>query len=212
MANVSFEKLKAERDAALQRTNQLAQYKAGIERNLAAHETRRGADDIFPEIEAEKERLGALKLRLDAVRLAMETINSASMNLKSDITPRIRENAQKNLSLVTNGKYSELFIDQNMSLSVFADGATRPIDSLSKGSLDAAYFSVRLALLQTLLNDKKPPLYMDETLSQLDDGRAENTLRAINKHSSTSQCILFTCQGRDVEIAKKLGDVNVIQL
>ena len=209
---IPFEKLKFERDAALQRANQWSQYKAGIERNLAIHSTRKSANEIFPEIEAEQENYDALKLRLDAVRLAMETINTASMNIKSDITPRIRDNAQKNLSLVTNGKYNELFIDQNMSLSVFADGATRPIDSLSKGSLDAAYFSVRLALLQTLLNDKKPPLYMDETLSQLDDGRAESTLRAINKHAESSQCILFTCQGRDVEIAEKLGSVNVIKL
>lgn len=209
---IPFEKLKSERDAALQRANQWSQYKAGIERNLALFGTRRSANEIFPEIEAEQENYNSLKLRLDAVRLAMETVNSASMNIKSDITPRIRENAQKNLALVTNGKYNELFIDQNMSLSVFADGATRPIDSLSKGSLDAAYFSVRLALLQTLLSDKKPPLYMDETLSQLDDGRAENTIRAINKHASASQCILFTCQGRDVEIAERLGEVNVIQL
>ena len=207
-----FEKLKAERDAALQRTNQLSQYKAGIERNLAVHGSRKSANEIFPEIEAEQENFEALKLRLDAVKLAMETINEASLSIKSDVTPKIRDRAQRNLSLVTNGKYNELFIDQNMSLSVFADGATRPIDSLSKGSLDAAYFSVRLALLQTLMNDKKPPLYMDETLSQLDDGRAENTLRAIGEHSKNSQCILFTCQGRDVALASKVADVNVIEL
>ena len=212
MANVSFEKLKIERDSALQRTNQLSQYKAGIERNLAAHGTRRSANDIFPEIEAEQERLNALKLRLDAVRLAMETINYASMNMKSDITPRIRENAQKNLAVVTGGKYNELYIDENMSLSIFADGATRPIDSLSKGSLDVAYFSVRLALLQTLLKDKEPPLYMDECLSQLDDGRAENTLKVIGEYSNNLQCILFTCQKRDVELAKKIASVNVVEL
>lgn len=212
MANVSFEKLKAERDSALQRTNQFSQYKAGIERNLAAHGTRRGANDIFPEIEAEQERYNTLKLRLDAVRLAMETINFASMNMKSDITPRIRENAQKNLALVTGGKYNELYIDENMSLTVFAGGATRPIDSLSKGSLDAAYFSVRLALLQTLLGDKKAPLYMDECLSQLDDGRAESTIKAIDNYSRASQCILFTCQSRDVELAKGIANVNVIEL
>jgi uncharacterized protein YhaN len=209
---IPFEKLKAERDSALQKTNQFSQYKAGIERNLAAHGERRSADDIFPEIEAEQEKLRTLKLRLDAVRLAMDTINAASANLKSDITPKIRENAQKNLSLVTSGKYNELFIDEKMSLSIFADGATRPIDSLSKGSLDAAYFSVRLAFLQTLLNDKNPPLYMDESLSQLDDGRAENTIKAISKHSNNSQCILFTCQNRDVELAKKVANVNLIEL
>lgn len=212
MAELSFEKLKAERDAALQRTNQFSQYKAGIERNLASHEQRRGANDIFPEIEAEEERLAMLKERLEAIRLAMETVNAASMNLKSDITPRIRENAQKNLALITGGKYKELFVDENMSLSIFTEGATRPIDSLSRGSLDAAYFSVRLALLQTLLNDKEPPLYMDEALSLLDDARAENTVLAISEHARASQCILFTCQSRDVEIAKKVASVNVIDI
>lgn len=212
IGSMSFERLKSERDAALYRTNQYSQYKAGIERNLAASGSRRSASDIFPEIEAEKEHLGALKLRLDAVKLAMETINSASMELKSDVTPKIRERAQKNLATVTGGKYNELYIDENMGLSVFTEGATRPIDSLSKGSLDAAYFAVRLALLQTLLDDKKPPLYMDETLSQLDDNRAKNALCAIAEHSKTSQCILFTCQSRDVELARDIVNANLIEL
>jgi uncharacterized protein YhaN len=210
--SVSFERLKAERDAALNKTNQFSQYKAGIERNLAASTQRRSSNEIFPEIEAEQSKLDSLKLRLEAIRLAMETVNAASLSLKSDITPRIRERAQTNLSSVTNGKYSELFVDQNMKLSVFAEGETRPIEALSKGSLDAAYFSLRLALVQTLLADKNPPLYMDECLSQLDDGRAENVLRTVAEHSKEAQCILFTCQTRDVELAGRIVDVNVIEI
>ena len=210
--SVSFDRLKAERDAALHKTNQFGQYKAGIERNLASNVQRRNSNEIFPEIEAEQSRLDSLKLRLEAVRLAMETVNAASLSLKSDITPRIRERAQNNLSSVTNGKYSELFVDQNMKLSVFVDGATRPVEALSKGSLDAAYFSLRLALVQTLLADKKPPIYMDECLSQLDDGRAENVLRTVAEHSRDAQCILFTCQNRDVNLAERIVDVNVIEI
>ena len=210
--NMPFEKLKTERDSALQRTNQLSQYKAGIERNLAASGQRRSSVEIFPEIEREAAVLRALKLRLDAVRLAMETINLASLELKSDVTPRIRERAQENLATVSAGKYTELFVDENMKLSVFASGATRPIESLSRGSLDAAYFALRLSLVQTLLADKKPPLCMDECLSQLDDGRAENTIRAIAEYSNDAQCILFTCQNRDVEIAKRVTDAQIIEL
>ena len=209
---VSFEKLKVERDAALQRTNQLSQYKAGIERNLTASFQRKSANDIFPEIEEEQAKLDELKLRLDAVRLAMETINTASLELKGDVMPRIRERAQVNLATVTNGKYSELFVDENMKLSVFADGATRPIESLSRGSLDVSYFALRLAFLQVLLKEKNPPLYMDECLSQLDDGRAENVLRAIVEHSKTAQCVLFTCQNRDVELAREIANINLIEI
>ena len=95
---------------------------------------------------------------------------------------------------------------------MFTEGATRPIDSLSKGSLDAAYFSVRLALLQTLLSEKNPPIYMDELLSQLDDNRARNVLSAIAEHSRSAQCVLFTCQHRDVELAKEITDFNLIEL
>ena len=153
-----------------------------------------------------------LQLRFEAIRLAMETVNSASQQIKSDITPRIKDRAGQNLATITGGKYSELYVDENMSLSILADGATRHIDSLSRGSLDAAYFSVRLALLETLLGDKNPPLYMDECLSQLDDGRAENMLRAIFTHAESSQCVLFTCQNRDVELARAIGDVNVIEI
>lgn len=209
---IPFEQLKNERDSALYKTNQYNQYKASIERNLASVSNKRSSDDIFPEIEEEKERLAALKLRLEAVKLASEVIEAASNNLKSDVTPRIRANAENNLSTMTSGKYSELYIDDNMGLSVFADGATRPIDSLSKGSLDAAYFSVRLALLQTLLAEKEPPLYMDETLSQLDDGRARNALKLVSEYSKKAQCILFTCQNRDLELAKEIDDINLIEL
>ncbi len=210
--NTPFDRLKAERDLALHRTNQYGQYKAAIERGLASSGTRRPSSEIFPEIEAEEERFEALKLRFEAIRLAMETVNLASQRIKSDITPRIKDRAQQNLATITDGKYSELYVDENMSLSVFAGGATRHIDSLSKGSLDAAYFSVRLALIETLLGDKNPPLYMDECLSQLDDGRAKNTLRAIADHAENAQCVLFTCQNRDVELAQAVTDVNVIEI
>lgn len=210
--DMPFERLKADRDAALYKTNQFNQYRASIERNISSVSNKRSASDIFPEIEEENDRLSALKLRLDAIRLATETINGASSALKSSITPRIRERAEENLATVTAGKYSELYIDDNMGLSIFADGATRPIDSLSKGSLDAAYFSVRLALLQTLLAEKEPPLYMDETLSQLDDNRARNAIKVLDKYSKHAQCVLFTCQARDVELAKEISSINLIEL
>lgn len=210
--NTPFDRLKSERDLALYRTNQYGQYKAAIERGLASSGTRRPSSEIFPEIEAEEEHYETLTLRFEAIRLAMETVNAASQRIKSDITPRIKDKAGQNLATITGGKYKDLYVDENMSLSIFADGATRYIDSLSKGSLDAAYFSVRLALIETLLGEKNPPLYMDECLSQFDDGRAKNALRAIVDHSKSAQCVLFTCQNRDVDLAREIGDVNVIEL
>ena len=212
--NSSFELLKRERDAALYKINELNRYKAELERRLGGLEgSRRFPNEIYPELERQKKRLDALKLQYSAIVLASERIEAASQKLKSDIVPRIKDSAQKNMSIMTGGKYKELFLDDNMALTVLADGETRPIDALSKGSCDVAYFSVRLALLETMCAEKKPPLFMDESLSQLDDERATSTLGAVSEYCREGgQCVLFTCQTRDAVLTRKLIDINVISL
>ena len=212
--NASFDKLKLERDAALYKINELNRYKAELERRCGGLEVeRRSINAIIEEIAAHRTRLDSYKIRYDAITLASETIAAASQRLKSSLVPSIRSATEANMATITDGKYSQLFVDDNMSLSVLADGETRPIESLSKGSCDAAYLSVRLALLETLCAEQRPPVFMDESLSQLDDDRATNTLRAIADYCKTdSQGFLFTCQTRDAILARSVTDVNVIEL
>ena len=57
-----------------------------------------------------------------------------------------------------------------------------------------------------------PPLYMDETLSQLDDNRARNAIKVLDGYSKHAQCVLFTCQARDLELAKEISSINLIEL
>lgn len=213
LAGASFEELKRERDEALQKTTRLSQYKAGIERNLAAEDSRRKSSDIFPELEAEEERLDALNMRLSAVKLAMESLTQASLSIKQELTPRIRARACENLAKMTGGKYSEIYIDDSLGLSLVADGETRHIDVLSRGSLDVAYFAVRLALIEELMGKELPPLFMDEPLSQLDSDRSEGVIRAVSEYTEHAQCVLFTCRKDDAELAKRLvPDVTAIEL
>lgn len=212
--NIPFDELKAQRDQALLQTNRLNQYKAGIERSLAADTRHRSPSEIFPEIEAEEEELRLMRLRLDAVKLAYDTIESASKSIKGSVTPKIKDSTEKNLSAITSGKYGELYIDSDMNLTYLSDGEIRNISSLSRGSLDAAYFSLRLALIGTLLSEVKPPVYMDECLSQLDDARARGLLCALSDRiKNGSQCLLLTCQSRDVRLVGEMfPEARVIEL
>lgn len=210
----SFDRLKIERDAALYKINELNRYKAELERRLGSIEgAGKAPNDIFPELEKQKKRLAALKVQCSAITLAMEKIDEAAQKLKNSIFPRIKHSAQKNMALMTDGKYSELFLDDKMALSVLADGQTRPIDALSKGSCDVAYFSVRLALLETTCEENKPPLILDEALSQLDDGRAALALSAIARYCTDGgQALLFTCQTRDALLAKTVAKIEIFEL
>lgn len=210
----SFEELKKERDASLNKINVLNGYKASLERQLGILESsKRAPNEIFPEIERQKKRLSDLKLRLDAIRLASEMLEKSFQKLKSEVTPRIKSESEKNMAHITGGKYSEMFLDEDLALTVLAGGETRPIDALSKGSCDAAYLSVRFALLDVMCGDKKPPLILDESLSQLDDGRASNVISAISHYcDQNAQAILFTCQKRDAALSSKITSFNFIQL
>ena len=210
----SFDSLKRERDAALYKINELNRYKAELERRLGSIEgAGKPPNEIFPVLEKQKKRLAALKMQYSAITLAMEKIETASQKLKGDVFPKIKDSAQKNMALMTDGKYSELFLDDKMALSVLADGQTRPIDALSKGSCDVAYFAVRLALLETTCESNKPPLILDESLSQLDDDRATHTLSAIARYCTDGgQALLFTCQTRDARLARKVTEVEVMEL
>lgn len=213
LVGASIEDLKSARDAAFKRTSNLSQYKAGIERNLASAGVRRKSQDIFPELEAEEERLASLNLRLSAVKLAAESLQMASTTLKRDLTPKIRARAQEILAKITNGKYTEIYISDSLGISLLAEGEVRNIEVLSRGGLDAAYLAVRLALIETLTESAVPPIFMDECLSQLDDDRARGVLRAVAEYARTAQCILLTCQTRDVQLAEEIFDsVKIAEL
>lgn len=214
IAKYPFERLKSERDSWLDKTNQLSGYKARLEREIGVMQTgKRKPSVIFPELEQSQRRLSELRIRHEAIVLAAEKLEEASKGLKRDITPRIKGRAERNMSVMTGGKYSELFLDDDMNLTVFAEGETRPIDLLSKGSCDAAYFSVRLALLDVMCGESRPPVFLDESLSQLDDTRASRAIEVLDEYCrGGGQCVLFTCQERDVKLAEKMIGANFIEL
>lgn len=145
----------------------------------------------------------------DALTLASESIAEASENMKKNVTPRLHRRAGELMSALTGGKYSELGVTADFSLTVNASGTTRGIEALSAGTKDGAYISLRLALIDVLYKDEAPPLLLDEILSQIDDGRAENLLKMLESYSTGgNQSLLFTCHTREASMT----DANVIRL
>ena len=145
----------------------------------------------------------------DALTLASESIAEASESMKKNVTPRLHRSAGELMGALTGGKYSELGVTADFSLTVNASGATRGIESLSAGTKDGAYISLRLALIEVLYKDEVPPLLLDEILSQIDDIRAENLLAMLQSYSTGgNQSLLFTCHTREASMT----DANVIRL
>lgn len=153
------------------------------------------------------------RFQYESLVMAMEAISTASDGLRKSVTPRIRESAGKTMSKLTDGKYGELGVAQDMSVHVFAGNSTRSIDVLSKGTRDAAYLSLRMALAELVCSGNLPPLTLDESLSLLDETRAANMLAMLYEYTQNgAQCLLFTCHKREGQLMSAIGSYNHIQL
>ncbi len=162
--------------------------------------------------ETEKE-WAQMKAQYMAVKMAHEYLGIASDNLRKSVTPALRVRAGELMKKFTGGKYAELGISTDMAISVVADGATRSIEALSKGTKDIAYIALRLALVELICADDLPPLTFDESFTQLDDTRLASMLDILfDLGLDGKQTILFTCHKREGEMLKKLGTFHYIRL
>lgn len=158
-----------------------------------------------------EERLAVETDLHDALTLAAESIKEAAESMRKNVTPRLRARAGEYMRVLTSGKYSELGITPEFNITVNAGGVTRPIEALSAGTRDAAYLSVRLALIAVLYRGENPPLLFDEVLSQIDDGRAAAILNMLGEYcDGGEQCLLFSCHTRESSMAK--SKANIIKL
>ena len=104
---------------------------------------------------------------------------------------------------LTDGKYTDFGIAEDFSLSILTESGTRNIASLSAGTRDAAYFSLRTALSSMLYPSGRPPMILDEVFAQLDDTRAAALLDLLTKLSEESQVIVLTCHSREAKLLGK---------
>lgn len=168
---------------------------------------------LYAKLDEINTELREKRFQYDSLVMAIEAISTASDGLRKSVTPRIREKAGKTMSKLTDGKYGELGVAQDMSVHVFAGNSTRSIDVLSKGTRDAAYLSLRMALAELVCGGNLPPLTLDESLSLLDETRAVNMLSMLNEYAQNgAQCLLFTCHKREGQLMSQIGPYNHILL
>lgn len=153
--------------------------------------------------------LEACRLRYEALVLAHSTLGISSENLRRNITPRLRIRAGELLEKLTSGKYGKLGVSPEMKITVLTEGRTRDIDSLSKGTRDAAYITLRIALAELICKDSMPPLIFDESFTQLDDTRTFAMLNMLFEYTGeNTQSLIFTCHKREGEMLRRIGNFS----
>ena len=165
------------------------------------------------EYELLQEELKDLEEKNESINLAKEFLNKAYIKMKNNITPKFTENLSKNISSISNNKYSKVGVNDEKGLIVENEyGEYIPAERLSIGTIDQLYLSLRLSMIDELSSEKMP-IILDEAFAYFDDTRLENILKFLNENMENHQVIIFTCTKREQEILDKLNiEYNLVEM
>lgn len=176
----------------------------------------RSLAEIEEEMDFYENKIKTFRRKIKVAEIAADKIVKISDSIKGDFMPLLRKSISDNFAYLTGGKYCEVVIDEDMNIMVVEeDNKQRNIEleSLSGGTLDQLYLSLRVGLGNILSGNKNIPLVFDDSFVQYDSKRLRNSIEMLAKESERRQIILFTCQEREAELAKQMNiKFNYIKL
>lgn len=213
--HISSEELKTQIDDRNTHIAHIKVEKRGIDENLNLLNDK--VSELV-EVDEDIDRMNTLIEELDnkreSIELAKATIEMLSKDIHRKFAPTINRKVGEIVENITGGKYKGIKIDDNLEMGVI-NPITREIidiDSLSGGTIDQLYFSLRFGIIDSIKNEDLP-LILDDCFIQYDDNRLENMMGFLVKESEKRQIILFTCHKRETKILQDMDmDFNLVEL
>lgn len=197
--------------------SKIAENIEGIHKEIEDIESgRRSLAEIEEEIDFYEDKINTFKNKIKIAEMAAERITKIADSIRGDFMPLLKKTISDNFYYLTGGKYSEVSFDENMNITVIEEenkNRNIQLESLSGGTLDQLYLSLRVGLSNILSGNQDIPLIFDDSFVQYDTRRLKKSIEMLARESERRQVILFTCQEREAETAKQLNvKFNYIKL
>ena len=158
---------------------------------------------IEEELVNNNNKMLTLRKNNESFNLAKEVLTNAYEEMKNTVTPKFTEELSKNISSITNGKYTNVRFNDEVGLIVeLPNGEYVTASKLSVGTIDQLYLSLRLSMIEDL-SEENLPIILDEAFAYFDEERLENILKYLNEKFENHQIILLTCTNREKEILNR---------
>lgn len=160
-----------------------------------------------------EEQYNELKMLNNSMNLVKEILTNSYEKMQNSVSPMLTAELSRNISEITSGKYNKVsFNDEQGMIVEIENGNYISAERLSSGTVDQLYLSLRLAILDSM-SEEKIPIILDEAFSHFDDKRLENILQYINNKFGDRQLIIFTCNRREEQVLNNLKiKYNLINL
>jgi exonuclease SbcC len=191
----AFTKLKAAFEAASSETRSSELAALGAEKELeAARAARDAADAARQELERGMERVRSLTLDRRLHEELDRAFTDIRGSLNEHLRPEISELASGFLAELTDGRYTDLELDDDYNIIVKEDDIPKPV--ISGGEEDLANLVLRLAISQMIAERAGQAfslLILDEVFGSLDETRRHNVVELLRRlHDRFEQVILIT--------------------
>ena len=142
--------------------------------------------------------------RNDAHRLNMlsEVMDSYRTYLISQIRPTLSSHASELFDELTDGKYTQIELDEDYNLLVYDRGLPYTIERFSGGEEDLANLCIRLAISE-IITERAGSVFqfiiLDEIFGSQDQIRKQNIIKALNSFSSKFRQIFLITHVEDIK-------------
>lgn len=158
--------------------------------------------ESLEELQAEERKWGGIEQELDAVRLAILTMNQISEEIYQESAQQLNTSISDILSQITQGRYTRVFLDANTEVRIHTPDKLLSLEQVSRGTMEQIYFALRMAVGCMFCGEETMPIILDDAFVMYDDKRLKQTLRWL--HESGRQVILFTCHTREQRIYEEI--------
>lgn len=176
--------------------SELERAKAVSEKKL-----REGYDEIarMEELEEEKAELTELEAeyekKLDVIRKTMEYLVEAKDALTSRYLSKTKDAFDRYVALIGKENGEDFQLDTSFSVKKNERGVLRAAEAYSRGTRDMYALVSRFALIDSLYENEKPFIILDDPFAYFDDERLRRAAGMIKTLAKERQIIYLSCTG-----------------
>ena len=169
------------------------------------------ADEVEGELMVVEQELTDLVRQRDRAWVLAKLLRESDRRLREEHQPDVLRRASTHLATITAGRYDRVLVGEGARQRVFlVAGAHVPgpvaVDgSISTGTREQVYLSLRLAIVDHLDAENALPLFVDEALVNWDARRLQQGIELLVLTARRRQVFVFTCHDDLARVLEERG-------